>query len=492
MAQSKIGESGLEIVLNILRRRKWLGIAVFLAALSLAAPFSAFLPDIYRGTATVMVESQGDSGLARTSTPLETRLVTIQQEILSRSRLSNLITTLNLYPQWRGQMPQDAIIERLRRDIHMDFAGTDMTHGYVTTTSVKLTYIGLDPRSAAAVPNVLATQYVQENNRLRERQAGQMAQFLKGQLDAAAQQLQVQEQKLNAFKSVHAGELPDQVSINMMTVQQLSSQLSINAENQSKVRERLDRAGGGAPASADPLTLARNHLHELEAKYTDRHPEVIAARSEVARLEAQPHDPPSNPPADSGTRAELAALQREEQMLRSQMAAYNQRINSAPQHEQELQKLENDYKTMKDTYDSLHNRYEEAQLADSLAVNRKGESFRVLDAAVPPTAPAAPNRSRLRLIALFFALAMGVGAMLLAEHLDTSFHTVGELRSFTTIPVLATIPYIETRANFASQALRAVMITGAVIAVCALLAFVAWHTARGNTQLVWILAGPQA
>ena len=149
MAQSKIGDSGLEMVLNLLRRRKWIGLIAFIVTLSLAAPFSVFLPDIYRGTATVIVESQGDPTLSKTQ-PLETRLVTIQQEILSRTRLSNLITTLNLYPQWRRSMPHDAIIDRLRRDIHMDFTGTDPMRGFISTTAVKLTYVGLDPQSAAA------------------------------------------------------------------------------------------------------------------------------------------------------------------------------------------------------------------------------------------------------------------------------------------------------------------------------------------------------
>jgi hypothetical protein len=178
-------------------------------------------------------------------------------------------------------------------------------------------------------------------------------------------------------------------------------------------------------------------------------------------------------------------------MLRSQIAAYDQRIHLAPQHEQDLEKLEGDYKTAKETYDSLHSRYEEAQLADSLEQTRKGESFRILDTAVVPTVPAAPNRTRLRLLALLLALGSAVAAVLLTEHIDTSFHSVGELRQFTTVPVLATIPYINARTDFISQALRVALLTGAVICVCALLAMAAHHAARGNTQLVWMLAGSQ-
>ena len=69
---------------------------------------------------------------------LETRLATIQQEFLSRTRLINLISTLNLYPQWRAKMPQDAIVDRLRRDIHMEFTGTDVSRGPASTIGVKV------------------------------------------------------------------------------------------------------------------------------------------------------------------------------------------------------------------------------------------------------------------------------------------------------------------------------------------------------------------
>jgi polysaccharide chain length determinant protein (PEP-CTERM system associated) len=379
----------------------------------------------------------------------------------------------------------------------MEFTGTDMSRGPASTIGVKLTYIGLDPRSAAAVPNALAAQYVQENTRMRERQTSQMAQFLKSQLDTAAQELRRQEQSLDAFKKSHVGELPDQVSINMMTLQQLSSQLSINAENQTKARDRLDtNRGTTGAATPDELTLLKNKLRDLQARYTDQHPAVIEAQAQVARLQAQrgretPPAAATTAKSDRRADAELAALQREEQMLRSQMAAYDQRIHLAPQYEQNLEKLESDYKTSKDTYDSLHTRFEEAQLADSLELTKKGESFRILDSAVIPTLPAAPNRMRLQLIALFLALISAIGMMLLMEHLDTSFHSVGELRQFTSVPVLATIPYINVRKGFMDQALRVAMLAGAVICVCALFAFVAYYTARGNTQLVWMLAGPQ-
>jgi hypothetical protein len=81
--------------------------------------------------------------------------------------------------------------------------------------------------------------------------------------------------------------------------------------------------------------------------------------------------------------------------------------------------------------------------------------------------------------------------MLLREHLDTSFHSVGELRQFTSIPVLATIPFVPAQTSFGTRALRVGIPAAVVIAVCAMLAVLAYHAARENTQLVWMLAGAQ-
>jgi polysaccharide chain length determinant protein (PEP-CTERM system associated) len=499
MARSTVRDSGLQIGFDVLRRRMGIGLLTAAAILSLAAPFGVYLPDIYRGTATVIVESssrQDSPSFVRPSVAeLETRLVTIQQEILSRARLIELIHRLNLYPGLRSKLPQEAIVDRMRRDIRLDFAGTDQNRGRATTIAVKISYIGLDPKSAAAVPNALASLYVEQNNRLRERQTGQMAQFLKNQLDAAGREVNRHQERLNAFKGRRAGELPEQATINMMTIERLNAQLRANRDQQQVARERLQRqAGGGAAPAVDPLVAARQRLAELETRFTDRHPDVIQAKAQIADLERKSAaDAPARPArtASFENDAELGTLQREERTLRGEIATYEQRLQFAPRHEQELEALETDYRTAKETYGSLLARYEEAQLAESLEQTKKGESIRILDPAIVPTLPAAPNRIRLLLLSAFLALGAGVGAMLLREHLDTSFHSVGELRQFTSIPVLATIPFVPAQTSFGTRALRVGIPAAVVIAVCAMLAVLAYHAARENTQLVWMLAGAQ-
>lgn len=493
MAQSTIRDSVFDVALSILRRRKWAGLVAFAATLSFALPFVAFLPNIYRGVATVLIDNQDESSLVRANVPeLETRLVTIQQELLSRGRLSDLIARLNLYRAWRTRAPAAAIVETMRRDIHIELSRVD--RGRPTTIGLKISYIGLDPKSAAAVPNELAAFYVEENTRIRGRQTAGMAEFLKTQLVTARQAVVVQQTRLDRFKGEHAGQLPEQVSMNMVTLERLNTRLRLNTDDQLRVREMQDRltgTGTNADDAPDALQTARQRLADLQTKFTDKHPDVIRIKAEIAELERQRATGAQAPRRRTGNaESALERLQEEERILRSEIATYEQRLQAAPRIEQELEALQREYNTAKESQASIVKRYEEAQLADSLEQSKKPESFRVLDAAVVPTAPAAPNRKRLLLMAGFFALASAVGMMLLLEHHDTSFHSVGELRQFTTVPVLGMIPYVKSRLTFGAV-LRVALCLIAVFTLCVALAGAGYRGARQNTQLVWLLSAPQ-
>ena len=79
-------------------------------------------------------------------------------------------------------------------------------------------------------------------------------------------------------------------------------------------------------------------------------------------------------------------------MLRRAMAGYEARVEIAPKRQQELDDLSRDYAAIKERYDTLLKRYQDAQVAESLEKGQDVEQFRVLDPAIPPDRPAAPNR----------------------------------------------------------------------------------------------------
>jgi hypothetical protein len=98
----------------------------------------------------------------------------------------------------------------------------------------------------------------------------------------------------------------------------------------------------------------------------------------------------------------------------------------------------------------------------------------------------APNRLRLLAVGLLMAIAAGIGAALLAEQFDATFHSSESLREFTSVPVLATIPIITYGKR--TRALRWTLAAASVLAAIALAAVMSAHMARGNEQIVWMLA----
>lgn len=520
MREQQRQDSGLHQALEVWRRRWWLGILVFLGTFVPAISFVAFLPDVYRSTATVLVERQQEpETLARpTATEeLDTRLHTINQEILSRARLNDLIRRFDLYPTLTGKAAAETLVERMRRDIEVDLKGVERNWGRGATIAFALTYRGRDPWKVAQVANALAAFYVEENEKIRERQASRAAGLLKAQLDEVKTKLEEQESRIGGFKMRHIGELPQQVEANLATLERLNAQLHLNSEKQIRAMERreklveqLTEAGAIGPAGDPEGTAARiatlsQELQDLRRRFSDKYPDVVRVEKEIAALKqqvaeagtsAEPNRPgPPDPalrPLREGVRkadAEMSGLKAEEERLRKTITAYERRVENAPQRQQEFHALSRDYETTKDLYDSLLKRHEEAVLAESLEQGRTAEQFRILDPALPPREPAAPGRLWLSVMGLILSLGMAVGAMSLAEQFDTSFHSVDSLRAFTRVPVLASIPLIYSRTDARRRLLRGSAAAASVALGLALIAGASYYVAREYEPLVWMLSG---
>ena len=117
-----------------------------------------------------------------------------------------------------------------------------------------------------------------------------------------------------------------------------------------------------------------------------------------------------------------------------------------------------------------------------------GTQFRVVEPAVPPADPSAPDRLRLAFMALVLSVGFAGVVVLLADQLDTSFHRLDDVWAFTDVPVLASIPRIETRGDGWRRALRFGVVACVVLAGVTLLAQAGHYAGRHGEPLVWMLA----
>jgi polysaccharide chain length determinant protein (PEP-CTERM system associated) len=540
MAQQDGRSFNLDLVRGIWSRRKWLAVVLFVLPLAATVGAIPFLPNVYKASAVVLVERQQvpeEFVRSTVTSGLETRLHTMSQEILSRTRLGGLIERFGLYPALREEAPPQSVVERMRRDIQIEPKGVESIVRGGALVAFTISYLGSDPKTIAAVANTLASYYLDENTRVRERQASGTAEFLRRQLHEVKQRLEKQETLVSAFKQRYIGETPQQVQGNLVVLERLGTQLRLNSENQNRAADRrealarqaveaeslatlfsdpaLNTTGGPGPVldpAAGRLSKLRQELVELRTRFSEKYPDVVRLNAEIAALEREIGERAARAEAEAPKEApkrvemaqpnpfalqlkeslaevetELKTLRAEEKRIRDDMALYQRRVDNAPRREQEFIELSRDYDTTSDLYRTLLKRYEEAQLAETLEQRQKGEQFRILEAAVPPGAPVAPNRQRLFLVGVVASLGLALGAVMLAEQLDSSFHSLDELRGFTPV-VVASIPRIVTDADARRRRWRFRLAATAVLLSVMLVGLAAHVVAKRSEQVVWSLA----
>ena len=511
-------------VLAILRRRRVLALSVFAAAVAAAVSFAWFLPDLYRSTAVVLVDRPVAETFVRPAVAgeLESRLHVIKQETLSRERLSALIERFNLYPEMRRNGEMQSALDRTRDDIEVELTGPEQVSGRTKTVAFRLNYTGRDRETVADVTNAIAAFYVQQNDQIRSQEAAQTTQFLKAQLDEAKKALDKEEQSIKSYNTRNSGQLPQQFELNLAALDRLNTQLRINGERQLRAIEQRGRladdafileSGGGMPTApdgepaVDRLDKLKADLKQLETQFTAKHPDVQRLRDEIARIEkANAEAPPARvagAPTPEATAVysrlgrnrrqsiaaldtEITKLKEEETNLRAQISSVEGRLESMPARQQEFTMVARDRQSAKDLYDSLLKRYEEAQIAESMESDRQGERFRILEAAVAPEGPSAPHRPYLLILGVLAAIGLAAAAVIAAEQFDTTFHSLDDLKAFTSVPVLATIPVISIGRG--RQLGRAVLVTASILLVVGLTAYAAAYMARGNEDIVRLLA----
>lgn len=510
-----------DALLDAWRRRKWIAIVVFVMAFSGVVAVARSLPDLYQAATTVLVERQEVSETLvkpMVTAELETRIQTIREQVMSRTRLKELIIQLDPYPHLRGKASVDDLADRMRRDVRLDLKGVEQAIGRgPTTIAFTLSYSGRDPQMVAKVANALSAAYVQENTTSREGQASRTTQFLKAQLDEIKHELDAQEGRATQFKLQHTNELPQQVEANLGALDRLNTQLRLNGEYQIRAMERHERleqqlaeaavTWPKAPPTDTPaaqLLKLELKLAELRTQFSDQYPDVIRTKAEIADLTRQVKEAgvgarlPTDAKDDPTRRLEVAlrqvegevvALKKEEAFLRQVIPGYEARVENAPKRQDELQQLSSDHEITRERYETLSKRYEEAQLAESLEQGKKVEQFQILDPALPPTSPAAPNRVTLLLMGLIASLVLAFGTVVAIEKLDSSFHTVDDLRAFAAAPTLGTISLIATKTDTRRYRLRFALTTVVSIVALILIVTASNYIAVGNEQIVRRLAG---
>jgi succinoglycan biosynthesis transport protein ExoP len=476
----------VERYLDIIRRRHLHLLIPFFCTWLLIWGSSWILPPLYKSSTQILVEepTMPDNYVApNVNENLQNRLQSISQQILSSTRLLLIINKLHLYGDTQGSLADDKRVEKMQKDISIDLV-RDIRNNEIT--AFKISYSAPDPQTAQQVTTEIKDLFINENNRVRQRESEGTTKFIEDQLAAAGVQLAEQESKVKAFEGVHEGVLPSQETSNLTILGGLQTQLqneqdSLNQAKQQRpylqtMIEQNRTARGSLKADGTPLGLAeidqqlerlRAELVDLSSRYTDEYPDVIKLKERIAKtakvreeLIAAPRKPvdetalreaenlnPNSPLAQlqGQLRAnQLEISNREGRIgeLQQKINEYQSRLNAAPTTEQQFAEVTRGYEQSKSIYDDLLRKKNASEMATSMEQLQQGEHFTVLD---PPSLPVKPDfPNRLKFCGIGLALGIVVALLVAAgfEFADDRVHSETALKAMLPTTILSEIPEV--------------------------------------------------
>lgn len=467
-----------EDYMTILKRRWWVIAipAVVLPILALAISYR--MTPIYTSQTLVLIEQQKvpDTYVKPViAEDLDSRLASMKEQILSRSRLEPLIKRYNLGNPSANMDDRVAATQKSIeiKPIRSEVSGTGGLPGFF------ISFRASDPHTAQQVCREITALFMTENLRARERAAEGTTEFLNEQLADAKNNLDAQDAKLAAFQRGNIGALPDDQAANMNMLTTMGTQLDAatqaltRLEQEKSYREALIAQQGHditlvpdgtkpGRASAQATTEQATELQQLQAersnllnKYTPDYPDVIAIEAKIRDLKKEIAQNAAGS-SSSGVRVESPAVQqlraqitalddaiqqkrREQGNIQRQIGMYQGRLEASPLVAAKYKELTRDYQTAQEFYNSLLTKKNQSQMATDLERQQQGEQFRVMDDANLPDAPTFPKRSAFAAGGLAAGIALGILIVAFLEYRDKSLRTERDVWAFTKLPTLGII-----------------------------------------------------
>ncbi|VAW98314.1 hypothetical protein MNBD_GAMMA23-58 [hydrothermal vent metagenome] len=429
------------------------------------------IPDKYAASTRVQIERQSAlepllKGLA-VDTNIISKVALMTRVLMGRENLENIINNTDLKNYAKTPADKQRLIVSLRQNIKIGLPRRRGDAVYTFRYSHTEAYI-----AKQVIEDLLKTLVDGAIlDSLTDKKSAQN--FIVEQLGQQEVRLTVAEEKLAQFKKKNVGMMPSDG-------QGYYARLQLSYEERDKLRSELRIAKnkyelldkqlkGEAPAFAgdsDTDKKIRAHtaaLDELLLKYTEQYPDVIAKRAIIAQLRkkkarelteraekptslnAQQSDLSLNP-VYQDTKIALSAAEVEVKTIQSKLNEQNIKIrkyealvDTIPEVEAQLSRLNRDYTVIKTQYEALLGRLESAKLSAEADKGRDNIKFKIIDPPFVPVAPASPNRMLLMFGALLAGIASGLGLMFVLYMLRPVFITTQELNATLGLPVLGSV-----------------------------------------------------
>ncbi len=497
----------LEDYIDLLRRhRGWIFGPLF-AMLVLTVVGCYLWPDTYESQASLRIVSptlDPNLALSPINSQLSDRLNSMASTILSRTVLQTIIQTHDLYPKDRSRLPIEDVIETMRKRITIEpVTSTSANPTNRNTTAFRIKFSYEDRFKAQKVVGELVSRFINENQKEKTSGVVQGLNLFRDRLDQAQKELETAETKLAQFRAAHQGRLPDQensVLQQMNTLQtrlsllnsslsratqdkmMLETNLGVEQERRRSVKEYVEvsepeRAKNERLQEYDrEIRKLEDSISVLRESVTEKHPDMIQVRQRLATVKKERDalfkEESAKKNSDGATRKvldpqavrlaqehdgnikryqaqieaknlEIETLNREAREVSQQVKSLNERVQGIPLSEKEYSELIRERDVAKERFQEANIKNNRMQSGEEIETRKLGETLEQLDSPLLPQSPSEPKRPLIIGIGVALGLFIGLVTAGARELKDTSLKNLKDVRAYTKMTILGSIPLLE-------------------------------------------------
>jgi uncharacterized protein involved in exopolysaccharide biosynthesis len=386
-----------------------------------------------------------------------------------------------------------------------DAPGANSDRRFASAFQISFRYS--DRFKAQAVVRELVSKFTEQNENAQADQIRLTTNFMDDELKRAKAHLDEMQGRMTAFEIENNGRLPDQFTANVQAANTASMEASrmadqLNAAQTQKLMlenqltnyindekyvqgnaERTINAPNVAVKNQQLINVeselqrAKSTLASMQKMYGENYPDVNQLKASISSLEGQKaeleksqteqnsaaqtapvkvQDPAAQAQLEnlrdniSSVKVRIQAAQLEIERLTQAQAEMNKRVGSfqaridqAPLNQQQYVQLNHDLALAKDDYDEKSKRRDMAQTSQNLTAHKAGEMLELLDPADLPEQPVEPNRPLFAASGTAIGLVLGLVLAAIKEMKDTSLKNLKDVRAYTNLAVLSSIPLLE-------------------------------------------------
>ncbi|QGN53206.1 XrtA system polysaccharide chain length determinant [Novosphingobium sp. Gsoil 351] len=443
-------------------QRRWLALGIAWGVAMLGWLAVAFFPNSYESKARIFV--QLDDVLAEQIGigPNDARreLQRVRQTLTSAVNLEKVVRATRIGETVADRRQMEAAVALLSKEVTVVSDQDNLFEITAVSGDSNLSDLQ-NSRLAQDIVQKMIDIFREENlSGGRGEMKGTLA-FMDQQLENRKRELEAAEQKRMTFEAQNAESIPGSGALAQRQEAARSEMRGIDADiaaGQSALAA-IEGQLNGTPATIqvpggggirEALGQAQAQLAGLRSRgLTDSHPDVIAARNQIALLARQAAGDRSggapNPAYSSlqsikaERQANLQALLSRRASLQGEMGLLAGRAAGEPMVAAESARINRDYDVLKAQYDKLLQDREELRLRGQVESETSAVKFQVIDPPTTPRKPVAPNRPLLLFAVLVIAIGAGIGTSVAASQVQSSFATAAKLEAATGLPVLGSI-----------------------------------------------------